>query len=187
MFFPGGGGGEPTGQPTNPGPLGRRPLMKPTHRLPREKNFDNRLTATYTDCLSLQMLGGMTSSLLLARLSCERVVMEQIDNGNVRRSLSARFNTRRWENLLATQRNSASWMRLVDSTRAGVDSGGMRGSQTPNISPRVYPLGNHPRHLTFVLFYVMVKTDRINGFWWPRGATLDYSRKLTRNIPPRSY
>jgi len=40
------------------------------------------------------MLGGMTSSLLLAKLSWTSVVMEQIDNGNVRRSLSARFNTR---------------------------------------------------------------------------------------------
>jgi len=40
------------------------------------------------------MLGGMLSSLLLAKLSCARVAMEQIDSGNVRKSLSARFNTR---------------------------------------------------------------------------------------------
>ena len=69
---------------------------------PHESRATN---ATLTNCLSLLMLGGMAVSLLLARLSWTRVAMLQIDKGNVRRSLSARFSTLSCLNLLATEQS----------------------------------------------------------------------------------
>ena len=69
---------------------------------PHESRATN---AMLTNCLSLLMLGGMAVSLLLARLSWTRVAMLQIDKGNVRRSLSARFSTLSCLNLLATEQS----------------------------------------------------------------------------------